>query len=108
MSTATPSEFDEIMQIPAESRPVMSRPPTPVATNLFISEVADALGLDGDAAREAADWIVGKMDRYAAWHAQPTFTMDGAGPVCSYCGAIWPMCGHHHLSGVLPAEDGQP
>lgn len=103
-------EFEAIMMArDGGTRPVMSIPPAPIATDDFIREVADALNLDGDAAREAADWIVGKLDRYAAWHAEPVFDMDGAGPVCSYCKAIWPLCGHHHQSAALPDEevDGQ-
>lgn len=102
-------EFRGVGQWPAGERPVMSRPPDPIANKVFVDEVRHALGIEGDAAVRAADWILGKMERYAAWHAQPVFTLDGNGPVCSLCGTLWPLCGHHHLSGANgdhAAEDG--
>lgn len=32
-------------------------------------------------------------------------TMEGSGPNCSWCGAIWPLCGHHHMSENLPEDE---
>lgn len=54
-----------------------------------------------------ADWLANFMERYAASFAHPVFDVsegaDGSGPNCSFCGAIWPMCGHHHMSDWVPA-----
>ena len=44
------------------------------------------------------DWLADYLESYGAASAQGVFTIDGAGPVCSWCGNIWPLCGHHHLT----------
>lgn len=103
-------EFQEIMQ-PSDStperRPVMSHPPRYVASSKFIREVKHTLDIaDDDRAREVADWVIDKMERFGALTAQPVFTMDGTGPVCSWCGIIWPLCGHHHQSKAI-ADDAE-
>lgn len=100
-------EFDEIMQWSSGvKRPVMAPPPPVVATSKFIREVRAALGIaDDDRAREAADWIVDKMERFGASTAEPVFDMQGNGPRCSWCGTIWPLCGHHHQSEVMADPD---
>ena len=51
-----------------------------------------------------ADWAADWGERLGARTARPVFDMDGSGPQCSYCGAIWPLCGHHHLS-TMPTDD---
>lgn len=103
---SAPGRYDGIMQFGGGSRPVMSRPQTPVATSLFIREVRDALLIvDDDAARNAADWIVQHMEGMGAASARPVFDMDGNGPQCSWCGIIWPLCGHHHTSEVLDEDE---
>lgn len=105
-------EFAEIMQW-AEStppnRPVMSHPPRVVASSIFIREVKAALNIDDDdEARNAADWIVDKMERYGARAAEGVFDLKGNGPKCSWCGMIWPLCGHHHQSEVDFEDDETP
>lgn len=98
-------EFQAIM-IPAPgNRPVMSKPAPYQATMKFVREVRDELELDDDAAVKAADWILNKMERFGANTAQPMFDMDGNGPNCSWCGMIWPLCGHHHMSSNLPDDE---
>lgn len=105
MSDPTNGEFTEIMEHPGDgSRPVMSRPPTHQASKKFILDVRDALELDDDQALKASDWIIDKMERFGAYYARPVFLMDGTGPCCSWCGTIWPLCGHHHQSGNLDGE----
>lgn len=37
-------------------------------------------------------------ERFGAAIATPSFNMDGSGPVCSWCGEWWPLCGHHRAS----------
>ena len=101
-------EFEDIFE-PTYDRPVMSRPPRETASTKFINEVAHELrtaGLDltPDDAVKVADWAADKMARFGARTAQGIFTMDGTGPCCSWCGAIWPLCGHHHLSEVPDDE----
>lgn len=98
-------EFHGIAITPGESRPLMSRPPRLIASAKFIREVRDALGIeDYDRAREAADWVLDKMERFGARTAQPMFDMEGNGPRCSWCGGIWPLCGCHHLSEEVQDE----
>lgn len=101
-------EFEAIFEGESGSRPLMSRPPRVIASAKFIREVRDALGIeDDDRAREAADWIADKMERFGAHMARPVFYADGdgSGPLCSWCGAAWPICGHHHLSAAIHEDD---
>lgn len=99
-------EFSEIMQSMGESRPVMSVPPRVIASAKFIREVQRELDIaDDDRAREAADWIIDKMERFGAYTARAVFDMDGIGPQCSWCGGIWPLCGHHHQAHQPDEED---
>lgn len=93
------TEFDGVF-VEGSPHPVMTKPHPPLATREFEREVRDALGIPDERSREAADWVAAKMDGFAAYHARPVFTMTGEGPICSYCGAIWPLCGHHLMSGV--------
>lgn len=95
------SEFEGIFLAGNGTRAPMSKPPRMKATKRFIREVQDALGIPDERATEAADWVVNKMERYGAYFAEPVFDMDGNGPKCSFCGMIWPLCGHHHMSGAL-------
>lgn len=98
-------EFDEIILNTGETRPVMSKPRPLQATQRFVREVRDALDLSDEAAPAAADWVLNKMERYGARAAQGVFDLDGAGPMCSWCGAIWPLCGHNHMSGVQTEDE---
>lgn len=103
----TNSEFSEIIQSAGESRPVMSVPPRVIASAKFIREVQRELDIvDDDRAREAADWIIDKMERFGAYTARAVFDLDGIGPQCSWCGAIWPLCGHHHQAHQPHDDDG--
>lgn len=99
------NEFDGIFLASGETRPVMSKPKPMVATKKLIREVQDALGIPDDKAVEAADWVANKLERYGAYFAQPVFDMEGNGPSCSFCGMIWPLCGHHHMSNNLPDDE---
>lgn len=102
-------EFTEILQVAEDAHPkraLMSVPPRMVASKKFIGQVRDALHIeDEDQAREAADWIIDKMERFGARSAQGVIDLKGNGPMCSWCGAIWPLCGHHHQSAVDFGED---
>lgn len=82
-----------------------SVPPRVIASKDFVREVRDEFGLTDDDAVRAADWVVGKMERYSAYFARPVFDMKGQGPQCSACGAFWPLCGHARFSGVLDEEE---
>lgn len=94
-------EFKEIFEPEAGGRALMSKPPRVRASKKLIREVAEALHIqDEDAAREAADWIADKMERFGARTAQGVFGLHGNGPFCSWCGAVWPLCGCAHLSEV--------
>lgn len=102
-----PGEFEGIFEPHSGSRPVMSKPPRTTASIAFVREVRDMLEQTEGVATDIADWIADKMERFGARTAAPIFTMDGCGPVCSWCGSIWPLCGHHHDSEVLD-DGGEP
>lgn len=77
-----------------------------IASKKFIQQVQVGLSIeDEEAATAAADWIIDKMERFGARTAQGVFDMKGNGPQCSWCGAIWPLCGHQHQSEVLDDEE---
>lgn len=99
------NEFEGIFLGATETRPLMSKPKPMLATKKLIREVQDALGIPDDKATEAADWVANKMERFGASSAAPIFSMEGSGPSCSWCGMIWPLCGHHHMSTNLPDEE---
>lgn len=99
-----PSEFEGIFA-PQGTRKPMSRPPEMLASRGFIREVAEMVADRWPDSTAVADWIAGKMERFGARTAQPVFDMDGSGPICSWCGAFWPLCGHHHLSEVLDESE---
>lgn len=102
----TSGEFADIFE-PEPPRALMARPPRATASKKLIREVAAALHLENeDAAREAADWIADKMERFGARTARGVIDLDGTGPVCSWCSAIWPLCGCHHLSEVDFGDEG--
>ena len=106
---AKSDEFAEIMQ-PApgtpQTRAPMTKPPRMIASSKFVREVRELLD-QTRSVEDVADWIIDKMERFGATGAQPVFGMDGTGPCCSWCGVIWPLCGHHHLTQVdLEASDG--
>lgn len=98
-------EFVGIGLIVGGERPVMSKPKEFQATKKFIAYVQDNLGIQDDRATEAADWVLNLMERYGANTAQPMFDIDGSGPSCSWCGMIWPLCGHHHMSSNLKDDE---
>lgn len=41
-----------------------------------------------------ADWVAQEVERVGASRAAMTFTEEGAGPLCSWCGTIWGICVH--------------
>lgn len=105
----TDYDFTEIILHTGSTRPVMSKPPALQATRKWVQQVEVAVTEctrpDGSLDTEAlADWILNAMEQYGARAAVPVFDMDGHGPQCSHCGAIWPLCGHH-LTSEVPDED---
>jgi hypothetical protein len=98
-------EFTAIIINDGGTRPVMAKPHPFKATKKFIQHIQDNLGIPDDKATEAADWVLNLMERYGANTAQPVFDMEGCGPKCSWCGMIWPLCGHHHMSSNLADDE---
>jgi len=98
-------EFTAIIVNDGGTRPVMSKPKPFNATNKFIRHVQDNLNIPEDQAVAAADWVLNLMERYGANTAQPMFDMEGTGPNCSWCGMIWPLCGHQHMSSNLGSDE---
>lgn len=97
---AKQDEFREIFMVAPgtpESRPVMSLPPRVIATKKFERELQGVID-DASTTTDIADWVVDKMERFGAAFAEPMFDMEGNGPTCSWCKAIWPLCGHQHQS----------
>lgn len=106
------AEWEGIQERPGRGRrPVMTRPPRPLPTEKFIGdvrhEIPDLADLGDDIVRAVAEWAIDKMERYAAAFATPVFEVDGIGPTCSFCGVVWPLCGHHLLSTDLPDDTDQ-
>lgn len=100
------NEFEGILIAPAGNRPVMSKPPEFKAARVFVDRIMVELDVpDRERAEAMADWIVNFAERFGAFSAQPVFNMDGEGPCCSWCGMIWPLCGHHHMSGVKDEDE---
>lgn len=98
-------EFTAIIITEGGTRPVMSKPKPFIATKKFIQHVEENLNIPEDQATAAADWVLNLMERYGANSAQPVFDMEGNGPMCSWCGMIWPLCGHHHMSSNLGPDE---
>lgn len=99
--SAASNEFTEVAIGRGERRPLESVPPTLIATRDFAHRVQNEIPctVTDEETEAVADWVLNMMERFGAFSAQPVFTMDGAGPVCSWCFGIWPFCGHHHQSG---------
>ena len=100
-----PTEYTGILVPAPGNRPVMSMPRPYQASKKFIREVQDNLNIPESELVAAADWIINKMEGFGAYSAQPVFDMNGTGPQCSWCGMIWPLCGHQHMSGNLDSDD---
>lgn len=83
-------------------RPPMSVPLKVEASKDFIDRVRTEIPctVTDDEATAVADYVLNLMEKYGAFQAQPVVNMHGTGPCCSWCGTIWPLCGHHHWSGV--------
>lgn len=113
MSDLTPEGFSHLdgpefegIFLPQPDRAVMSRPPREMASSKFIYQVRTACDLDDATAERVADWAADWHERLGAAGARPVFDMDGCGPLCSWCGVIWPLCGHHHLSEATNTTQG--
>ena len=102
------SEFVGILiETGPANRPVMSKPHPFKAARVFVDRIMTEFDVpDREQAEVMADWIVNFAERYGAYQAAPVFDMDGNGPQCSWCGAIWPLCGHHHMTGRDLEEGG--
>ena len=90
--------------LPDGQRTVTSRPGRLLASAKLVHQIRVSCDLDDDTAERVADWAADWGQRLGACTARPVFDMDGGGPQCSWCGAIWPLCGHHHLS-TTPTDD---
>ena len=90
-------EFEGIF-LPTPDHAPMSVPPRERASSKLVHQVRVACDLDDETAERVADWAADWGERLAASAARPVFDMNGSGPRCSWCAAIWPMCGHHHQS----------
>lgn len=91
---------------PQPQRP-MGKPVPAQASKKFQQIIEDAQRANLDA-KSFADWVANYMEGYAALFAHPSFdASEGSktgGPQCSFCGAIWPLCGHSHMSAWTPVN----
>ncbi|MGY4845475.1 hypothetical protein ACW9PK_12135 [Kocuria sp. MNB10] len=103
-----PYDYTEILQVPAEEQPAFSRPPRVTATRKLIRVIEDAQR-DHESPEAFADWFANYLEGFGAAHAAGVFPIsaDGAGPLCSWCGASWPVCGHHLVSDEVEADADQ-
>jgi len=92
------------MPLAYNDRPVL-QPPTARATDQLVLETRVALEETGADPVRMADWIAERIEEFGAIQAAPTFDMEGNGPMCSWCGSLWPLCGHGRRSEVLGDED---
>lgn len=99
------TEFHGIIVTTTGTRTVMSKPRPFQASKKFIQHIQDNLGIPDGQAVAAADWVLNLMERYGARSAQPVFDMEGCGPKCSWCGCLWPMCGHYHMSEAIDEDE---
>lgn len=61
----------------------------------LIWRVEQDLGItDRDEATRIADWAAQVIEETGAAQAVMHFDEEGCGPYCSWCGAIWGLCGH--------------
>lgn len=88
------------MPLAYDDRPVM-RPPRVQATDQLVLETRLALDEFGGDPERMAQWVAERIEEFGALQAQPTFDMDGCGPLCSWCGVLWPLCGHHQKSELI-------
>ena len=86
---------------PVEHNMAFGPPPPGPATRDYIREIENMLDETGGDPEKVADWVNREVERRGAETAGPAFDMKGAGPSCSWCGALWPLCGHQHMSEVL-------
>lgn len=100
-------EFDGWLIANNEPRAVMSPPRRYTAARPAVRAVEAAMDECSGDPTLLADWLVNLLERYGARSARPVFFADGEGegPCCSWCGAWWPMCGHHHY---VPEPSGEP
>lgn len=92
-------DYEEILQMTGGERPVHTPPPPMVATKKLMRIIEDAQ-IEHETPEAFADWFANYLEGYGARTAEGVFTLDGCGPVCSWCGCIWPLCGHDHMSDV--------
>lgn len=92
------------MPLAYNDRPVMV-PPQVQATDQLVLETRLALEETNADPERMAQWVAERIEEYGALQAEPVFDMEGAGPICSWCGAFWPLCGHAKRSEVLDEGD---
>ena len=104
MATKTKYDYEEIFLTGTDTRPGMSHP-TPMQASRKLLQIIEDAQREHDTPEAFADWFANYLEGFGASTAEAVFTMDGAGPVCSWCGNIWPLCGHHHMSDVEYDEE---
>ena len=98
-------EFEGVFAPPVRPQRLMSMPPRMRPTEKLVDQVRVACDLDHETAIRVAGWAADWAERLGASGAEPVFDLDGNGPKCSWCGAFWPLCGHHHLSSAISKEE---
>lgn len=86
-----------------QSRPVM-QPPKVYATDHLVLETRLATEETGADPERMAQWIAERIEEFGAITSLPVFDMEGNGPICSWCAAMWPLCGHASRSEMVGDE----
>lgn len=93
--TASVSVFTQGQVIPAP-QPAPPRRPSTLASREYVHQVERDLRhlISPDDAPELADYIASELERVGGSDARLVFTVDGVGPVCSWCWAPGGLCRH--------------
>lgn len=76
------------------------------ATREFVWQIEDEFDItDRALSTRIANWVVQHVEDEGASRAAMTFTEDGGGPLCSWCGGIWGLCVHGSDSEWYKADD---
>lgn len=84
----------------------MFGPPRHARASKKLMRVIEDAQREHDTPEAFADWLADYLEGYGALFAHPSMDMsEGASdlaPQCSFCGGLWVVCGHDHLSEWKP------
>lgn len=81
--------------------------PEVTATDQLVLETRIALEETGGDPERMAQWIAERIEEFGAITSRGVFTMDGDGPVCSWCHTFWGLCGHDKRTEMYPDDENE-